>query len=160
MRVAARDLVPVLPLRSGVLFPFAGTPVAVARPGSVAAVERAAAREDKVLAVFGQRHPQGDPRSARDLNRIGTLAVVRAMQRVDDSLTVVVQGQERVTLDMLLPDDKTLLARVRPAPVALETGPRIEAMCHEITELIGRMVRLTTQGDAAVVQRLLNPAEE
>ncbi|HZO12990.1 MAG TPA: endopeptidase La, partial [Polyangiaceae bacterium] len=159
MPLDSHDLVPLLPLRTGVLFPHVGTPIAVGRPGSVGAVERASVRDDKVLAVFGQRTPEVEPVRALDLNRVGTVALVRAMQRVDDALTVIVQGQERVVLEDVILEEGVLLARVRPAPLIIDDHERIDALARAITELIARMVKLTTQSDAAVVQRLLSPED-
>ena len=49
------DALPVLPLKSSVLFPFQMMPLVVGRSASIAAVEAALATEDKTLLVIAHR---------------------------------------------------------------------------------------------------------
>src|SRR5687768_1781351 len=87
---------PALPLKSSVLFPRLLMPLAVGRPASVAAVEAALASEDKMLAVFAQKDPVVEEPTAQDLHRIGTLAVIKKMERAGEMVQIIVQGTQRV----------------------------------------------------------------
>ena len=51
---------PVLPLKSAVLFPYLLMPLSAGRPASIAAVEAALATESKEILVFTQRDPEVD----------------------------------------------------------------------------------------------------
>ncbi len=55
---------PVLPLKSAVLFPYLLMPLSAGRPASIAAVEAALASESKEILVFTQRDPDLDSPSA------------------------------------------------------------------------------------------------
>jgi len=63
---------PVLPLKSAVLFPYLLMPLSAGRPGSIAAVEAALATESKEILIFTQRDPDIDSPTQTDLYAIGT----------------------------------------------------------------------------------------
>ncbi len=116
-------VLPLLPLRSGVLFPGVAMPFAIGRDTSVGGVEAAIAREDKDLVVVSQRTPEGDPTQLASLHRIGVRGQVRTLQRSPQSMTVVVQGVERVFIEDVLPAAGHVLVRVRPMPILIDEGP-------------------------------------
>src|SRR3954466_6243134 len=89
---------PVLPLKSGVLFPYLFLPLSAGRPASSAAVEAALASEDKTIFVVAQRNPQVEQPTADDLYAVGTKAVIKKMARGDNGMELLVQGLERMTL--------------------------------------------------------------
>src|SRR5580693_5782968 len=89
---------PLLPLKNSVLFPFALMPLAVGRPQSLAALEAASKGEEKLIAVFTQRHPDVDNPQLADLSQFGTKAVIRRMARADGAVQALVQGLERIEL--------------------------------------------------------------
>src|SRR4029077_148019 len=90
---------PVLPLKSAVLFPYLLMPLSAGRPGSIAAVEAALATESKEILVFTQRDPEIDSPTQDDLYAIGTKAVIRKMNRSSEGhLELMVMGVERVAL--------------------------------------------------------------
>ena len=91
-------VLPALPLKNNVLFPHLIMPLAVGRAGSVAAVEAAVASEDKTLAIFTQRDPSVDQPGREQLYDVGTLAVIKRMDRSNDMVHVIVQGAHRIKL--------------------------------------------------------------
>src|SRR5256714_15321870 len=87
-------VIPVLPLQNTILFPETMVPLSVGRPGSIAAVEAALTGEEKLLACFSvrpDRTSEGDAQS-EDLYEVGTLVMVKRMERVEDTLHLIVQG--------------------------------------------------------------------
>src|SRR5882672_8129626 len=90
--------IPVLPLTNTTLFPETMVPLAVGRPASIAAVEAALSSEEKLLAcisVRAEKEPDGDATPA-DLYEVGTLVMIKRMERVDDTLHLIVQGADRI----------------------------------------------------------------
>jgi ATP-dependent Lon protease len=156
MSVRGHDLIPLLPLRGGVLLPHVGTPLVVGRRVSVVAIERANESVGHRVAVFGQRDPEGTPRGLDDFFRVGATAEVRSAQRVDNALTVVLQGLERASLEDVVVDGELLLARVNDAPVEVGDKTRTRATCQEISELLRRLVKLH-DGEPDVVAHLVDP---
>src|SRR5579859_3902083 len=86
---------PVLPLKSAVLFPYLMMPLSAGRAASIAAVEAALATESKEILVFTQRDPDVDTPTSDDLYSIGTKAVIRKMNRSGEGhLELMVLGME------------------------------------------------------------------
>src|SRR5207244_12525235 len=83
---------PLLPLKNSVLFPGLLMPLSVGRSGSLAAVEKALATEEKQIVVVTQRDPSTDSPTAADLFTIGTIAVIRKVSRSKDQIEVLAYG--------------------------------------------------------------------
>src|SRR5579872_464332 len=81
---------PLLPLKNSVLFPGLLMPLSVGRPGSIAAVEKALATEEKEIVVVTQRDVNVDAPKAGDLFTIGTKAVIKKVGRSKDQLELLV----------------------------------------------------------------------
>src|SRR2546423_15377497 len=93
-------VIPVLPLQNLTLFPETMVPLAVGRPGSMAAVEAALAGEEKLLACISVRPDKSSEEDATpgDLFEVGTLVMIKRMERVEDTLHLIVQGTNRIRL--------------------------------------------------------------
>src|ERR1700689_2984915 len=134
---------PVLPLKSAVLFPYLLMPLSAGRPASVAAVEAALATEAKEILVFTQRDPDIDSPTKDDLYSIGTKAVIRKMNRSGEGhLELMVLGMERVTLMKLDSSEPFLKGRAVPLPLPDDKGPEIEALQGALVELAGEALTL------------------
>jgi ATP-dependent Lon protease len=106
--------VPVLPLRSLVLFPHAALPITVSRTSVLRAVESVG--EDGLVAVVTQLDPEDDAPSARELYQIGTGAIVRQMTHLgdgNDAAMLVLEGLERVAIVEELQTEPFPRVRVR-----------------------------------------------
>jgi ATP-dependent Lon protease len=90
--------IPVLPLRNTTLFPETMVPLAAGRPASVAAVEAALAGEEKLLACISiqPEKPEDQDTKSADLFQVGTLVMIKRMERVEDTLHLIVQGTDRI----------------------------------------------------------------
>src|SRR5437899_4892276 len=90
--------IPVLPLQNTTLFPETMVPLAVGRPASMAAVEAALASEEKLLACISVKLDQTSENDAKpeDVFEVGTLVMIKRMERVEDTLHLIVQGTDRI----------------------------------------------------------------
>jgi ATP-dependent Lon protease len=131
--------IPVLPLQNTTLFPETMVPLAAGRPGSVAAVEAALTGEEKLLACISVRPGQGseEDASSGDLFEVGTLVMIKRMERVEDTLHIIVQGTERIRVLEWLQEKPYVRARVQILP-ALETkdAEQVEATKRNVQSLI------------------------
>ncbi len=93
--MATLHQLPVLPLRDTVVFPNVALPLFVGRSKSIRAIELADAR-DKLVFLVTQTDPSiSDPQES-ELNRIGTIAKIRQINRLQDgNLKVIVEGFRR-----------------------------------------------------------------
>src|SRR6266478_7727496 len=91
-------VIPVLPLQNTTLFPDTMVPLSVGRPASMAAVEAALAGEEKLIgciSVRPEKTSEADPQPA-ELFEVGTLVMIKRMERVEDTLHLIVQGTDRI----------------------------------------------------------------
>ncbi|MBL6454661.1 endopeptidase La [Belnapia sp. T6] len=89
------DGLAILPVRETVLFPGAVLPIAVGRPGSVAAVQQAM-RDGQQIGVLLQQDPQVQDPGPEGLHRTGTVAnVLRWLTAPDGTHQLICQGVQR-----------------------------------------------------------------
>jgi ATP-dependent Lon protease len=144
---------PVVPLKNTVLFPHLFMPLAVGRPGSLAAAESVMASEDKTFVVVAQKESQNDQPGFADLYGIGTRAVVKKMARGENGLEMLIQGVERVALLKAEQTEPFLTVRVRPLPFPEDSSPETDALYRSLLELAGKALELTQgQGQVNIAQ--------
>ena len=133
---------PVVPLKNGVLFPLQLMPLSVGRPRSVAAVEAAMQSEDKSLVIVTQRDPQDEQPRLSDLHDVGTLAVVKRVQRSGNEIQAIVVGATRVRLTGTAAEEPYLKAKISQLPEPVDTSTEVEALQAEVTRLAARAFEL------------------
>jgi ATP-dependent Lon protease len=152
---------PVLPLKSVVLFPYLMMPLSAGRARSVAAVEAALATESKEIAVFAQRDPDQDVPTQDELYPIGTKAVIRKVNRSgEDHLELVVLGMERVALLKLDDSEPYLKARVTPLPLPEDKSAEVEALQSALIEIAGEALTLAQPNAPQELRGLLAANED
>ena len=114
------DALPVLPLKDSVPFPDSLIPLAVAQPRSVELVNDVLGG-NRMLAMVASRDGEIENPGPEDLYTVGVAGYVARMLKVPDgSLRILVQGAQRVELGETVQRDPYLIARIAPAPDALE----------------------------------------
>ena len=131
------ERLPVFPLRNSVLLPYTLGPFSAGRSLSLGALETALAGEDKQVAVFAQKNPEAETPARDDLYTLGTLALIRRMVRSEETIEVLLQGTARVRLVELEQTEPHLVGRLEEAPIAVESGPEVEALQRELIKLAG-----------------------
>ena len=108
----------VLALQNLTLFPETVIPLAVGRPRSTAAVEAALSTQEKLLACITVRPDAADDTDAKtpDLYEVGTLVMIKRMERVADAMRIVVQGTERIKVVEWKQEDPHMRATVQILP--------------------------------------------
>src|SRR6201984_3660168 len=108
------DELPVLPIRSAVLFPGAGAPFDVGREKSVALVEDVDNLPSPVIAIFAQRDPSTDDPGAEDLHNVGCAArVLKALKHSPGNYSLILQGLVRIRLETVTQTGPYLKAKIK-----------------------------------------------
>ena len=95
------DVLPVLPLRDIVIFPFMIVPLYVSREKSIKAVDQALA-ENRMILLAAQRKQDEDEPGADDVFSVGTVALIMRMLKLPDGrIRVLVQGLSRARIASL-----------------------------------------------------------
>ncbi len=128
---------PVLALRQTVLFPLTMQPLAVNRPASVEAVNRALAG-DRLLFLTLQATDAEDP-SPDELRRIGTIGGIRQMAKVPaGGIHVIVEGLARAKASDIARAGVAMKATIAPYPEIVDRTLEVDAYVRRLQELIDR----------------------
>ena len=77
------EMVPVLPLRDVVVYPYMAVPLFVGREKSVRALE-AAMRDDKQIMLVTQKAAENEDPGTDDIYHVGTLATILPLLKLPD----------------------------------------------------------------------------
>ena len=90
--------VAVLALQNLTIFPETVIPLGVGRPRSLAAVESALSTPEKLLCCITVRPDRSDDTDAKpaDLYDVGTLVMIKRMERTPEGMRIIAQGTDRV----------------------------------------------------------------
>jgi ATP-dependent Lon protease len=92
------DVLPVLPLRDIVIFPFMIVPLYVSRDRSIRAVDQALAENRMILLAAQKKQDEDDP-GPDDIYPVGTAALIMRMLKLPDGrIRVLVQGLSRARI--------------------------------------------------------------
>jgi ATP-dependent Lon protease len=110
------DVLPVLPLRDIVIFPFMIVPLYVSRDRSIKAVDQALA-EQRMILLAAQRKQEDEDPGPDDVHTVGTVAAIMRMLKLPDGrIRVLVQGLSRARIQGFEESPSHLVARLETVP--------------------------------------------
>ena len=138
---------PLLPLRDVVVFPHMVIPLFVGRPKSIKALELAMEAERRIMLV-AQRTAAKDEPSVADMFSVGCVSTILQMLKLPDgTVKVLVEGQQRATVEKIDDAESHFSATVLPLPVP-EVEPEgakaseIEALRRAVMQQFDQYVKL------------------
>ena len=112
--VTLPEVLPILTLRSSVLFPGSVTPITVGREKSIALV-RAVNAEHGLLGAVLQRNSEIEAPTPDDMYRIGTAArILKILEMPNGNLTVILSGLEKIEVGEYISTNPFFKAKVTP----------------------------------------------
>ncbi|HEY0367701.1 MAG TPA: LON peptidase substrate-binding domain-containing protein, partial [Pyrinomonadaceae bacterium] len=136
----------VLALQNTTLFPETVVPLAVGRPRSVAAVEAALGTEEKLLAcITVQADVNNTVQDAgpTQLYQVGTLTMIKRMERIGDTLHIIAQGTERIKVIEWKQESPYLRAVVQILPeVKVSDAEEVEATKRNVQSMVQEALAL------------------
>jgi len=136
------DVLPVLPLRGLVVFPFQALPLMVGQPRSVQLVDDAM-RGNRLVALAAQVDPAVENAAPDQVRKVGTVArVLQLLRRPDGGLMVAMQGLERIKIEHYESESPYLVARISLYPEESETSLEVEALQRNAIAAFQKLVGL------------------
>src|SRR5918994_986959 len=117
-------------------------PLGVSRPLSIEAVNKALAGDRMVLLLL-QKSDSEEP-GLDDLNRIGTVAIIRQMAKGQGGMRVLVEGVARARAEFLQNERGHLTALIKAMPEPSQRSLEIDAHVRRLQELVDRALSLAT----------------
>jgi len=140
--VVIPDMLPILPLRDFVVFPYMVTPLIIARPKSMRLIDEVM-EGDKLLGLVAQRQPELEDPDINNLFNYGTAAYILKMLKFPDgSLRILVQGLSRLRIIKLVQKEPYFAARIKKLQDKIEINLAVQALFRNITNQFQRIMTL------------------
>ncbi len=145
---------PLLALKNTVLFPGIVIPITVGRDKSIKAINKAY-DEERIIGVVSQRDSKVENPQISDLYEVGTLArIMKLLKMPDGTITAILQGYQRMSLDSIVKTDPFLVAEVAKIDDIPPTDDReFKALSASIRDLARQIIQLSPNipSEAAVI---------
>lgn len=154
-------IVPIIPIRDGIIFPSTDSVLTFGRPKSLAALESAFQKERIVCFVLQKNARLNDP-SPEDLHSIGTLSRIERMIKTDGEINAQVKGLSRVEILSYERHDSYFMAKVREIPEVFEDTEEVKALCNHLTNEFRKSMNFGKSADFLLFMNIMSentPAE-
>jgi ATP-dependent Lon protease len=154
------DVLPVLPLKDTVVYPFSVQPLAVGQERSIRLIDDVMRDDRRLVVLVAQKSADLDLAGPDDIFKIGTVSRVGRMFRMPDgTIQIAVQGLERVVIGAFTQEKPYLKAHVTLKPDIQETDNETEAIKRNVIGYFQRMVNLVQNMPEGIAAATLNLEE-
>jgi ATP-dependent Lon protease len=138
------EVLPLLPIRDIVIYPYMMLPLFVGRDVSIRAVEEALSR-DRLIFLVSQKNSAEENPSPADIHRVGTIAsIMRMLKLADGRVKILVQGLAKGEVDTFLRERPFFEVKIQKViePTLAEVPIEVEALMRTAKEKIEQILNL------------------
>jgi ATP-dependent Lon protease len=136
-------LLPMMPIRDVVIFPYMMTPFVVGRESSIRALEEALAGDKKIFLATQHDAAVDDPRP-NDIYQVGTIAsIVQSLKLPDGNIKVLVEGVERGKVLKVSNEEGYYRVSVKTTAFRAVSTPTLEKLVQRVISLFEQYVKLS-----------------
>jgi len=152
-------VLPLLPLRGILVFPYMVIHLDVGRAKSVQAIEESMIR-DRIIFLATQKEAQTDEPGEDDVFQIGTVAEVKQLLKLPGgTIRVLVEGIARAKARSFISDDPYFLVEVEQYSEEFEKDSEIEALMRSLVYQFEQYVKLSKRIPPETVVSVVNLEE-
>ena len=152
-------LLPLLPLRDIVVFPFMVIPLFVGRKKSVCALEKSMA-EQKNIFLASQRKPNNNDPTPKDIYETGTIAnILQILKLTDGTIKVLVEGIQRGRIIKFSKTTDFYQVEVEHVQENEQTTPELKALMRSVSSVFEQYVKLNQKIPLEAVSATINIIE-
>ncbi len=160
-KISDNNLVPLVPLREGVVFPHTEVVLTFGRPKSLAGV-KAAFEANRLICFVTQKNPRVNEPKLSDLYKTGTLCTIQRILKTDNEVNALVKGMNRVKIESVKTKTPFYLSQVSDIQESSELSEEMEALAKHLSSQLKKAVNLGKPVDFLIFMRLMSevsPAE-
>ena len=158
--LAIPDVLPVLPLKDTVVYPFSVQPLAVGQERSIRLIDDVMRSDRRLVVLVAQKSADIEQAGPDDIFKMGTVSRVGRMFRMPDgTIQIAVQGLERVVIGEFTQEKPYLMAHVELKPDVQEEDTETEAIKRNVISYFQRLVALVQSVPEGVAAATLNLEE-
>ena len=136
-------VLPLLPLRDIVVFPYMVVPLFVGREKSIQALEQAMARDKEIVLCAQKKAKTNDP-TAEDIYPTGTLSeIIQLLRLPDGTVKVLIEGKRRVKVRRFSYSEAFLQAEIEDIHEPDERGADMLALMEKVQAAFENYVKLS-----------------
>lgn len=152
---STEKLIPIIPIRDGIIFPNTDSVLTFGRPKSLAALE-SAFNHERIVCFVLQKNPRLNDPTTADLFSIGTLSYIERMIKSDGEINAQVKGISRVKIVSYEDHTSYFLAKVIEIPDVYEETPEIKALSNHLRNEFRRAMNLGKSVDFLVFMNIMS----
>src|SRR3989344_6009514 len=149
-------VVPIIPIRDGIIFPNTDSVLTFGRPKSLAALEISFSQERIVCFVLQKSARVNDPRPS-DIFTVGTLCRIERMIKTEGEINAQVRGVSRVEIKSFHENENFLIGHVEELEEEAYDSPEIKALCNHLTNEFRRAMNLGKTADFLIFMNIMSP---
>ncbi|MBO0781000.1 MAG: endopeptidase La [Ktedonobacteraceae bacterium] len=159
-RLNIPEILPVLPLKETVVYPFAVQPLAIGQERSIRLIDDVMLSDHRLVVLIAQKSADQDLAGPDDIFQVGTVSRVGRMFRMPDgTIQIAVQGLERVRIGDFVQERPYLKAHVTLIPDIQEEDNETEAIKRNVVTYFQRLVALVQNMPEHIAAQTLNLEE-
>ena len=152
-------LLPLLPLRDIVVFPFMVIPLFVGREKSVCALEKSMA-EQKNIFLASQRNPNYNDPTPKDIYETGTIAnILQILKLTDGTIKVLVEGLQRGRIIKFSKSTDFYQVEIERVQENEQITPELKALMRSVGSVFEQYVKLNQKIPLEAVSATTNIIE-
>ncbi|HKF36648.1 MAG TPA: endopeptidase La [Ktedonobacteraceae bacterium] len=152
-------VLPVLPLKDTVVYPFAVQPLGVGQERSIRLIDDVMLG-NRLVVLVAQKSADIEQAGPDDIFKMGTASRIARMIRMPDgTIQIIVQGLERVAIGEFTQEKPYLIAHITPKPDIQEEDDETEAIKRNVVGYFQRLVTLVQNVPEGVAAATLNLEE-
>jgi len=150
-----KKLVPIIPIRDGIVFPHTESILTFGRPKSLAALE-SAFNGERVVCFVLQRNPRQNDPVPQDLYKTGTVSHIERMIRSDGEVNALVRGLTRAKILSYEDKGSYFLAEIQEIEETGTDSPEIKALTNHLISEFKKALNFGKQADFLVFMNIMS----
>lgn len=154
-KISTEKIIPIIPIRDGIIFPNTDSVLTFGRPKSLAALE-SAFQNDRIVCFVLQKNSRLNDPGSDDLYEIGTLSRIERMIRADGEINAQVRGLARVQIKEFEKHDTFFMGKVEEIPEISDNSAEVKALCNHLTNEFRRAMNFGKSADFLVFMNIMS----
>ncbi|PMP72300.1 MAG: endopeptidase La, partial [Calditerrivibrio nitroreducens] len=138
------EILPLLPVRDIVVFPYMVVPLFIGRESSIAAVDEAL-NSKRMIFLSTQKDPMMEDPGENDIYKIGTVAMILRMLKLPDGrVKILVQGLKRGEIEEFVQKEQFFKAKIKTfdEDETPTSDLKVEALIRYVKEQLAKAINL------------------
>src|SRR5665811_270896 len=155
MKLNMEKVIPIIPIRDGIIFPNTDSVLTFGRPKSLSALESAFAHE-RIVGFVLQKNAKLNEPTKDDLYEVGTISRIERMIKTDGEINAQVKGLSRIKIKSYEQTKPYLLGKVEELSDVEENIPEVKALTNHIVSEFRKAMNLGKFVDFLVFMNIMS----